>query len=309
MCVGLVDVQVGKAAPVLESLRRTGFVRVRGTPITRDLKIRAIQMSSWLFALPPNIKQTIRTPTSHRGYFDFKHVGGLNDLIEGFNIGHQHTATSELRKPYFDRLGFDVSKDVLTGDRVIEHNQWPLEHTDSGILFKNTMLEVWDAMERSSIVLLDLIVSSLVEEKIVPAQLKPTLLAAHSRNMHVMELKLYPSLQSSTPPIRFAEHIDLSTLTLLINNDLGSGLEFFDESQKRWVSIPESDPDDSVLVNVGDFLTKWTNGALPSTKHRVVGTPQSRQSLVFFFTPNWEATFENSDGSTEMVGDSMPLGF
>ncbi|RDW65180.1 clavaminate synthase-like protein [Coleophoma crateriformis] len=44
------------------------------------------------------------------------------------------------------------------------------------------------------------------------------------------------------------------------------------------------------IVNLGDMLSKWTNGIYVSTKHRVVhNSTQPRISIPFFFDPNMDA--------------------
>jgi isopenicillin N synthase-like dioxygenase len=47
------------------------------------------------------------------------------------------------------------------------------------------------------------------------------------------------------------------------------------------------------VVNIGDLLSRWTNGRWRSTGHRVVppgGPPPhaARLSLAFFSSPNWD---------------------
>lgn len=97
-------------------------------------------------------------------------------------------------------------------------------------------------------------------------------------------------------------------------------------SNGDWAVVP-AEPG-SVLVNCGKFLELWSKGVLPAAHHRVV-VPQMRQlepheggrlSVVFFFTPNWDAvcdiklpgTPSSADAplaSSEVtrVGDYMPF--
>jgi isopenicillin N synthase-like dioxygenase len=44
------------------------------------------------------------------------------------------------------------------------------------------------------------------------------------------------------------------------------------------------------LVNIGDMLSKWTDGIYKSTRHRVLHTSDKmRISVPFFFDPDWDA--------------------
>ncbi|MBT4018792.1 MAG: isopenicillin N synthase family oxygenase, partial [Alphaproteobacteria bacterium] len=52
-----------------------------------------------------------------------------------------------------------------------------------------------------------------------------------------------------------------------------------------WVHAPPIDG--SLIVNVGDLLSRWTDGAYKSTVHRVVNTSgRERLSLVLAFDPD-----------------------
>ena len=47
------------------------------------------------------------------------------------------------------------------------------------------------------------------------------------------------------------------------------------------------------VVNVGDMLARWTNDLFPPTLHRVINTSGAeRQSIPFFYDPNWDAPVE-----------------
>lgn len=67
----------------------------------------------------------------------------------------------------------------------------------------------------------------------------------------------------------------------------------------------------AVLVNVGDFLDRFTNGDLPSTPHRVVtrsnasSNETTRYSCVLFVQPDWHAAIADNDAT--QCGDLMPI--
>lgn len=70
---------------------------------------------------------------------------------------------------------------------------------------------------------------------------------------------------------RIAAHSDFGTITLLFQDAVG-GLEVEDPHQKG-VFRPASYIPGTVLVNVGDFLQRWSNDILKSTVHRVRAPP------------------------------------
>jgi isopenicillin N synthase-like dioxygenase len=111
----------------------------------------------------------------------------------------------------------------------------------------------------------------------------------HNQQNHTLRLLHYPPLQ--TPPklgqIRAGEHSDYGSITLLFQDDVG-GLEI-QTTTGEWITAPVIP--ETVLVNTGDLMQRWTNDVFCSTKHRVM-IPQddklqrSRYSIAFFCHPN-----------------------
>ncbi|MBD2450353.1 isopenicillin N synthase family oxygenase [Nostoc sp. FACHB-152] len=111
----------------------------------------------------------------------------------------------------------------------------------------------------------------------------------HHQQNHTLRLLHYPPLQ--TPPklgqVRAGEHSDYGSITLLFQDDVG-GLEV-QTTAGEWIAAPTIP--DTVLVNTGDLMQRWTNDVFCSTKHRVM-IPQdekltrSRYSIAFFCHPN-----------------------
>lgn len=78
------------------------------------------------------------------------------------------------------------------------------------------------------------------------------------------------------------EHTDIDLLTILPFAS-EKGLEV--EIDNEWV--PVYVPENALIVNVGDMLEAFSNGAWPSCKHRVKSTTPDtkRESIVFFIHP------------------------
>jgi isopenicillin N synthase-like dioxygenase len=111
----------------------------------------------------------------------------------------------------------------------------------------------------------------------------------HNQKCHTLRLLHYPPLQ--TPPktgqVRAGEHSDYGSITLLFQDEIG-GLEV-QTTSGQWIAAP-SIPD-TVIVNTGDLMQRWTNHVFCSTKHRVMipndnRVNQSRYSIAFFCHPN-----------------------
>lgn len=83
------------------------------------------------------------------------------------------------------------------------------------------------------------------------------------------------------------EHSDYGSITLLFQDNLG-GLEI-QTTSGEWIAA--SSIADSILVNTGDLMQRWTNDVFRSTKHRVMipndeKVKFSRYSVAFFCHPN-----------------------
>ena len=125
--------------------------------------------------------------------------------------------------------------------------------------------------------------------------------------------------EPSSPKVRLDTHKDLSTVTLLFQDELG-GLEVLDSEVGDFVPVPVLQ--DCVLLNAGIFLEKWTDGVIDGTPHRVRTThadaaSRSRCSIVYFVFPNFDAEidpfttrgeFDPTDKSNPpfTAGDLMP---
>jgi isopenicillin N synthase-like dioxygenase len=92
--------------------------------------------------------------------------------------------------------------------------------------------------------------------------------------------------------LRYGAHHDYGGLTILRQDEAPGGLEVCDVGG-TWHEVPPSP--DGFVINVGDLMSRWTNGCWRSTLHRVVnprreltGSTQ-RLSMVAFFSPNAES--------------------
>ncbi|MEH2015864.1 isopenicillin N synthase family dioxygenase [Nostoc sp.] len=115
------------------------------------------------------------------------------------------------------------------------------------------------------------------------------LIIRHNQQNHTLRLLHYPPLQTPPKPgqVRAGEHSDYGSITLLFQDDVG-GLEV-QTASGEWIATPTIP--DTVIVNTGDLIQRWTNHVFCSTKHRVIipsdnRMKQSRYSIAFFCHPN-----------------------
>ncbi len=97
----------------------------------------------------------------------------------------------------------------------------------------------------------------------------------------------YPPQSSDLGETQFgvAPHTDYGCLTLLWQDSVG-GLEV-QTRQGEWVTAHPLE--DTLVVNVGDLLSRWTNNAFQSTLHRVINRKNvERYSMAIAWDPNFE---------------------
>ncbi|MHC5937825.1 isopenicillin N synthase family dioxygenase [Nostoc sp.] len=111
----------------------------------------------------------------------------------------------------------------------------------------------------------------------------------HNQQNHTLRWLHYPPLQTPPKPeqVRAGEHSDYGSITLLFQDDV-EGLEVKTASGE-WIAAPAIP--DTVVVNTGDLMERWTNHLFCSTKHRVMipsdrRVNHSRYSIAFFCDPN-----------------------
>jgi len=101
----------------------------------------------------------------------------------------------------------------------------------------------------------------------------------------------YPDQPQEPEPgqLRYGAHHDYGGLTILRQDEAPGGLQIRDAAG-HWHDVPPHP--DSFVINVGDLMSRWTNGRWRSTLHRVVNPSRAltgstqRLSMVAFTGPN-----------------------
>jgi isopenicillin N synthase-like dioxygenase len=169
-------------------------------------------------------------------------------------------------------------------------NQWPSESQVPG--FKQNMLDFYETCHVLHVLVMRSIAIGLdlgehfFDEKI-------------DEKCHNLRLLSYPPIKTTLlqndGQARVGAHSDYGTVTLLFQDSVG-GLEV--QNPHTGEFVPAVPIPDTIVVNVGDLLARWSNDVLRSTLHRVVaptakgisesmGMTPVRQSIAFFCNPNF----------------------
>jgi isopenicillin N synthase-like dioxygenase len=82
-----------------------------------------------------------------------------------------------------------------------------------------------------------------------------------------------------------APHTDYGCLTLLYQDPIG-GLQVQGRNGEWVIAHPV---EDTLVINIGDLMARWTNNLFKSTAHRVINrSGRPRLSIAVFVDPNYE---------------------
>ena len=116
-------------------------------------------------------------------------------------------------------------------------------------------------------------------------------------NYPIAQLRMlhYPAQDAgaiSEENLGIGKHCDYESLTILAQGQIG-GLQV-ENLQGEWVEAPPIKG--AFNVNIGEMLTRWTNGRFKATPHRVVNTSgKTRYSVPFFFATNYDVNIKPLD--------------
>ena len=242
-----------------------GFFYVRNHGIAQDLLARADAVARRFFALPPGEKQKVKVAPWHRGYirigeakmYDSARVDLKESFIWGAEIGPQDAAGGAERN--------------MRGP-----NQWPEAVPD----MRATLNEYFAAANECGRVLFRGFAASLdLDFDHFSRQF--------DRPITRGALVFYPPQPPDLGEDQFgvAPHTDYGCLTLVCQDPIG-GLQVQGRDGEWVIAQPI---EDTLVVNVGDLLARWTNDRFKSTPHRVINrSGRERLSIAAFVDPNYE---------------------
>ena len=244
---------------IYQACHEIGFMYLKNTNISHDLIKQVLEQSKDFFDLPLTVKQQVAWSHefSNQGYVGIErerlNPNNPGDLKEAFNINTKVTDKLSPKSAVSDSPA--KNPDILT--------------------FYEACTELANKVLQAFALALEL-----------PEDFFAT---NHNQQNHTLRLLHYPPL--SQPPklkqVRAGEHSDYGSITLLFQNEVG-GLEVRTASGE-WIAA--SPIPDTVIVNTGDLMERWTNHVFCSTKHRVMiphddTVKESRYSVAFFCHPN-----------------------
>jgi isopenicillin N synthase-like dioxygenase len=246
--------EIGRAAA------QVGFFYISGTGIDESLFDGMLAAVEEFFALPSaeKMRSYIGLSRCHRGYVPVGEEGleaGNPDLKEAFDTA--------LDLPADD-------PDYLAGNPMLGPNTWPElpGFADAVTAYYRAVLAVGQRLLWAFAV-------ALGED--------PEVFARHAtKTPSQLRLIHYPYNPDAHDSVGIGAHTDYECFTLL--KPTAPGLEVLNGAGK-WIDVPPVDG--AFVVNIGDMLELWTNGAFVATSHRVRRVAQERYSFPLFFNVDY----------------------
>jgi isopenicillin N synthase-like dioxygenase len=249
-----VATEIGTAA------REVGFLYVSGSGIDEARFDRMLAATKEFFALPveEKMRSYIGLSRCHRGYVPVGEEGvegGLPDLKEAFDTA--------LDLPPDD-------PDYVAGNPMLGPNTWP------GLPgFAEAVTEYYDAVLEVGQLLLRAFADALGED--------PDVFSRHAtKTPSQLRLVHYPYNPDARDGLGIGAHTDYECFTLL--KPTAPGLEVLNGAGE-WIDVPPVPG--TYVVNIGDLLELWTNGAFVATSHRVRRVVEERYSFPLFFNVDY----------------------
>jgi isopenicillin N synthase-like dioxygenase len=273
------------AAHIARACERTGFLVVTNHGVNRPVIDSAWSAATRFFDLATADKMAVAVP--YAGYpYGYAPLQGERlaaslgsetppDLKETFSMGPTDPPT----------VTPTVTPPRPAEAFVYEPTPWPAALPE----FRPAMESYYTAMAGLVARLMTLFARALQ----LPSDFFDSHIDRHTSALRVLN---YPALREPPQPgqLRAGAHTDYGTVTVLLTSDAPGGLEVLVD--ERWIAAPVVA--DSLIINLGDAMARWTNDRWRSTLHRVVTPPalvaatSRRQSIAFFHNPNWDAVIE-----------------
>ena len=262
-----------------------GFIYIKNHGIPQK-KIDALRGDGLtFFRSSRENKELVSVSERHRGWLGY---GGAKmkddakpDLKESFIWGYEYQSG-------------EVEDHPIRGE-----NKWPSFIPN----FKENALNYFDSA--------DSLAKTLLEGFAIGLNLKRDFFIKNATcPLSRASLVYYPDQPKKLGDNQFgvSAHTDFGVLTVLCQDSVG-GLQIQDSSGE-WFHAPPIEG--TLVVNVADLLSRWTNGLYKSTPHRVVNqSGKERLSLVLAFDPNPETIINPSDifgENQESLSDPITCG-
>ncbi|RAL14650.1 isopenicillin N synthase family dioxygenase [Aspergillus homomorphus CBS 101889] len=283
------------AMSVVHAFKTSGFLYLKDHGVPPSVVSHVFSSSARFFARPQGQKDSLcwTTPQANRGYVKT----GQEKLS---TVDDVPAASGDARSIPDLKETMEIGREGVDG----LPNRWP-DHLDAeGQDFKAVMLSFFDMCKALHTEVMRAIALGMH----LPEHYFDSYVDAGDNNLRLLH---YPAVdksvfKSNPLQVRAGEHSDYGSITLLFQDGCG-GLQVRSPRGTFVDAVPVAD---TVVVNAGDLLARWSNETIKSTRHRVVEPPKvvdgeddssgvypDRYSIAYFCNPNNDQLIEAIPGT------------
>ncbi|PYI28415.1 oxidoreductase [Aspergillus indologenus CBS 114.80] len=293
------------AMSVVHAFKTSGFLYLSNHGVPPSVVSHVFGTSARFFARPQAQKDSLcwTTPQANRGYVKT----GQEKLrtVEEDDGDNDDDDVAESRSIPDLKETMEIGREGVAG----LPNRWP-EHLDAaGQEFKAVMLSFFERCKALHTAVMRAIALGMH----LPEHYFDSSVDAGDNNLRLLH---YPAVdkrvfRDNPWQVRAGEHSDYGSITLLFQDGRG-GLQV---RSPRGTFVDATPVADTVVVNAGDLLARWSNDTIKSTRHRVVEPPRvvvedgkddddddtgvypDRYSIAYFCNPNNDQMIEAIPGT------------
>ncbi len=249
-----------------QAAEKYGFFYVAGHGVDAQTIKSTFATARNFFSLPANQKATVTMSGTHRGFLP---IG--ESTMEGYSSADQKESFIWGLDEKFDNPRTD------TENQLHAPNRWPDQPAEMREVLNAFFAEVHSC---SAKILRALALAIGESADIFTRNFnRPT-----SRG----SLIYYPTNEQAVGQYGVSPHSDFGCLSMLLQGSSGLSAKLADGKWHEIEPVP-----DTFVVNIGDLLSRWTNGRFRSVPHCVVNqTSAARYSLVVFVDPDSQTVID-----------------
>ncbi len=256
-----------------EASQSNGFFYVSGHGVDIETINSTFSVAKKFFSLPAEKKASVQMSGTHRGFLP---IG--ESTMEGYSSADQKESFIWGLDKNIDESRIDLQSQILAP------NRWPNEPSEMQQVLNAFFDEVHDCAAK----IMRALAVSLGESA-----------GFFTRNFNQPtsrgSLIYYPANRGTVGDYGVSPHSDFGCLSMLLQGAPGLSAQFADGQWKEIEPIPNT-----FVVNIGDLLSRWTNGRFRSVSHCVVNKSNAaRYSLVVFIDPDSQTVIDPIIGEGE----------
>lgn len=274
------------AKEILSGFQKAGFIYLKNHGIPKETVKHVFGASAKWFARPQEQKDKLAwySAEANRGYTAHGREK-VTQLEEKGDVEALRAAAPDLKE------SLEIGRDDEPGCP----NLWAEDA--EGKVFKETMLKFHDTCKALHMELMRAIAVGL--------NIEPSWFDVYTdRGDNTLRLLHYPPVNKevfdkNSLQVRAGAHSDYGSVTLLFQDSRG-GLQV---ESPNGNFIDATPIEDTIVINAGDLLSRWSNDTIKSTMHRVVEPPNppapdangqypARYSIAYFCNPNFDKLIE-----------------